>query len=383
MELNALHKRLKNKLEKRKQENTFRSLIVPGPEMVDFSSNDYLGLARNQELAASVKKEFEKLPVSNGSGGSRLLSGNSTLAEALEDQMKDFFDSEATLLFNSGYSANQALLSTLPQKGDTILYDELSHACIKEGARLSLAKRFSFRHNDADHLEQKLQKSEGEVFVVVESVYSMDGDVAPLKEISSLCEKYKAALVVDEAHSTGIYGGGSGLICELGLQKSVFARIHTFGKGIGSHGACIAGSTIIRDYLINFARPFIYTTALPQHSVVSLLETFRYLKAHPELPLLLQEKITLFNQLKQEYLLEVLPSGVQIYSNSPIQAIVCPGSKAVQELAIGVQKGGFQVRPILAPTVPLGKERLRICLHTYNSNEEIESLIDVLTQLLK
>ena len=382
MEISALEKRLANKIKKRFQENTLRTLVVWPEEYWDFSSNDYLGLARNEELARLVEETYRAMPVSNGSGGSRLLSGNSTLAEELELQMAVFFRSEASLLFNSGYVANQGLVSTLPQKGDTLLYDELSHACIKEGARLSLARRFSFRHNDLDHLEQRLKQAEGQAFVVVESVYSMDGDAAPLTEMCRLCENFGAALIVDEAHSTGIYGGGSGLVCELGLQDKVFARVHTFGKGMGSHGACVAGSKLLREYLINFSRPFIYTTALPQHTLVSLKITFDYLQSHPELISALKEKVDYFNLLKGRQLMHLLSEGSQIHSNSPIQAIVYPGIENIKKLGQAVQQKGFLIRPIISPTVPAGKERLRICLHVFNSKEEIEGLINALNQIV-
>lgn len=381
--MNSISERLAHSLEKRKQANSFRMLQPAEQGRVDFSSNDYLGLARNQELATLIKNAYAGLPVSLGSGGSRLLSGNSPLAEALEQQMARFFKADASLLFNSGYAANLALLSALPQKGDTILYDELAHACIKDGARLSLARRYTFRHNDPESLRQRMQKATGSIFVVVESVYSMDGDAAPLRELAGLCREFGAALIVDEAHSTGIYGGGSGLVNELALQEDIFARVHTFGKAMGQHGACVTGTSLLKDYLINFARPFIYTTALPQHSLVSLQEAFGYLEGNPGLPVLLMERVSLFKELRQQHLIPLLPAAFQVESNSPIQALVFPGNEAVKKLAAAVQAKGFGVKPILSPTVPLGKERLRVCLHTYNSEEEIKGLVEILVKNLK
>lgn len=383
MEVYALEKRLLNKLSQRKEENAYRTLIVSDEGAVDFSSNDYLGLARNKALAQLVKQEYDIMPVKNGSGGSRLLGGNSASAEELELLMAAFFHAPATLLFNSGYAANQALLSAVPQKGDTILVDELSHASIKEGIRLSQAKRFSFRHNDISHLEHRLKQAQGQAFVVVESIYSMDGDAAPLADICTVCEKYGAAMIVDEAHSTGIYGKGSGLVCELGLQEKVFARVYTFGKGMGCHGACIAGSAALKNYLINFARPFIYTTALPQHTVVSLKMAFLYLQQHPELTEQIHGKVHLFNKLKSLHLNKLLPSHIQVHSNSPLQAIVYPGAKEIKRLALEMEERGFPLRPIYAPTVPAGKERLRISLHVHNSDNEIEDLVITLAQCLK
>lgn len=380
--MQKLYKRIEEQLEKRKAAGFFRSLSAGQSGGVDFSSNDYLGLAKSKALAEVVQDGLVALPVSNGSGGSRLLSGNSKLAEALEIQMASFFRAEACLLFNSGYSANLGILSALPQKNDTVLYDELAHASIKDGVRLSLAKRYSFKHNNADSLRRYLEKSSGQAFVVVESVYSMDGDMAPLQEFTVLCKEFGAALLVDEAHSTGIYGQGSGLVCELGLEQEVFARIHTFGKAVGCHGACVAGSQTLKEYLINFARPFIYTTALPMHTLLNLEAAFNYIGHHPELAPLLQKKISFFKKLKHEHLEPLLVKEVQLESNSPIQPIVVPGNEAVRSLAKALREQGFDLKAVLAPTVPKGKERLRICLHVYNTEEEIEDLIKAIAQNL-
>ena len=374
--------RLSESLDRRKKEGTLRRMRIAGNE-VDFSSNDYLGLARNRTLAEDIAWHYSQLNSANGSGGSRLITGNSQLAEQLEKELAAFFRMEASLLFNSGYSANLGLLSSLPKKGDTILYDELAHACIKDGARLSLAQRFSFKHNNVQSLETRLKKASGAIFVAVEAVYSMDGDEAPLQEMAAVCKAYGAALVVDEAHSTGIYGGGRGLVCELGLQESVFATINTFGKAIGHHGACISGSASLREYLVNFARPFIYTTAPPPHSLLSLQRSFLYLQEHPELIGQLKENIDFFLELKKERLAHLLPEGLQIESRSPVQAIVWPGIESLRRLTMKIQEQGFDVRPIIAPTVPEGRERLRICLHVFNTKEEISALVEVLAKAIQ
>ena len=349
---------------------------------MDFSSNDYLGLAKSREVAELVRNALSAMPVSNGSGGSRLLSGNSSLAEALENQMAVFFRAEACLLFNSGYNANLAVLSALPQKGDTVLYDELAHASLKDGVRLSHAQRYSFKHNSVDSLRRYLGKASGQVFVVIESVYSMDGDMAPLQEFAALCKEFGAALIVDEAHSTGIYGQGCGLVCELGLEEEVFARVHTFGKAVGCHGACVAGSQQLKEYLINFARPFIYTTALPMHTLLNLQFAFEYIGRNLRLSQLLQKRISYFKKLRHQYLEPLLVEEVQLESDSPIQPIVVPGNEAVRRLAQALRDKGFDLKAVLAPTVPKGKERLRICLHVYNSEKEIEALIKAIAQYL-
>lgn len=375
-----LIQKLQQKLLDRAENNSLRKLTV-SKGMVDFFSNDYLGLARSKELSEIIFKECETLKGnSNGSTGSRLLSGNTDYVLKIEEELAVLFRAEKTLLMNSGYNANLAVLSSLPQKGDTIIYDELVHTSIKDGYRLSFASRFPFKHNDLQDMEAKLQKGKGDLFVVVESIYSMDGDAAPLKEMVALCERYGAYLIVDEAHSTGIMGtNGSGMACELEIEQKIFARIYTFGKGMGIHGACVAGSRILIDYLVNYARPFIYTTALPAHSQASVKMAFRYLNDHPELATTLANKIQQFKQGLPE---KIIQSGRYIESNSPIQVIMTPGNTEVKGLAAHLQAKKLDIRPILSPTVKEGEERLRICLHIYNTDEELALLHQSLNEVL-
>src|SRR5258708_29865889 len=250
---------LQRLLNSKKETDSFRQLkIVHG--LIDFSSNDYLGLAKSRELFEIIQREIERIATPyNGATGSRLLSGNSELAERLEAKLAAIFHAQRTLLFNSGYTANLAVLSSLPQRGDTIIYDELAHACIKDGARLSLASRFSFKHNDLNDLEEKIKRSKGNIFIAVESIYSMDGDECPLEELTTLAEKYNAILILDEAHSTGSYGeNGSGLAVQKKLEGKIAVRVYTFGKAIGVHGACVAGGGTFVNYLLQFTRPFYY-----------------------------------------------------------------------------------------------------------------------------
>jgi 8-amino-7-oxononanoate synthase len=372
--------KLQQKLIERAENNSLRKLTTSNG-MVDFFSNDYLGLARSTALAESIRTAYEIQKGNlNGSTGSRLLSGNSAYALNLEEELAFLFKSEKTVLMNSGYNANTSLLSALPQKGDTIIYDELIHASLKDGYRLSFASRFPFKHNDLEDLEAKLKKGKGDLFVVIESIYSMDGDAAPLKEIVNICEKYGAHIILDEAHSTGTCGEhGSGLACALGVEQKIFARVYTFGKGMGIHGACVAGSKILIDYLINFARPFIYTTALPIHSVVSVRCAFFYLKEKPELAVHLAEKINGFKNSLPE---KIFDSGRYIESNSPIQVVKIAGNAEVKKVAAELQSKKLDIRPILSPTVREGEERLRICLHSYNTKEELELLYQSLNELV-
>lgn len=357
---------LQNKLNERKIQNAFRTLRLPEGK-VDFCSNDYLGLA--SKLSAG-----DKLPgtLQHGSTGSRLLAGNYPLIEETEKMIAHFHQSEAALFFNSGYAANTGLLSCVPQKGDVIIYDYLSHASIRDGIRLSFAQSYSFAHNDLQDLEKKLQfaadaNNKGNVFVVTESVFSMDGDIAPLNEIAALCENYKAHLIVDEAHATGVIGEkGEGLVQHLQLHIKVLARVHTFGKALGCHGAVIVGSRLLIDYLINFARSFIYTTSLPEISVAAIkksYELFPFMHAERNQ---LQQLVQQFQSAKLKY--EI------IKSNTPIQAVLIPGNDAVKTIADRLQQNKLDVRPILYPTVPKGSERLRVVLHSFNNSEELNLL---------
>ena len=359
-----LEKHLQNQLENRKINGGYRQLKTNKSKKIDFSSNDYLGLSKIEEIH-NKHLNF----IDNGATGSRLLSGNKEYHEELEVFLAKYFKSESALLFNSGYMANLGVLSSVPQKGDTVILDELSHICIKEGVRLSRANYFNFKHNNLHDLEKKLKKIEGgNIFVVVESAYSMDGDEAPLKEIVELAEQYNAYLIVDEAHSTGLYGEtGFGLCCDLALEEHIFARIYTFGKAVGVHGAAVAGSNILKEYLINYSRQFIYTTALPHHSVQVIQNALNYRENHPELWLGLQSKIGLFNTL--------LNSDInKLDSEHPVQGIILGDAKEAVNFATYLNNHGFDIRPILSPTVPKGKERVRICLHAFNSEEEITTL---------
>lgn len=366
----AYRDKILQKLEDRKSENSFRALVVRNG-LVDFFSNDYLGFARDKELHRAIldKSASYNLDVPNGSTGSRLLSGNSNLAEEVERYLAGFFQVEKTLLFNSGYNANVGVLSSLPQKGDTILYDELIHASLKDGARLSFADRISFRHNDLDDFEKKIKRAKGNIFVVLESIYSMDGDQVLLKEIVQLSKQFDACIIVDEAHSTGTCGDhGQGLVLAENLQNDVDIRIHTFGKAMGIHGACVAGEKILIDYLINFSRSFIYTTAFSPHAFFSVQAAFEKLYHSQSIINTLDKNIRLFSEGLKEY-------DAYIPSTSSIQVLKLGGNDRVKNLALNIQQQGFDVRPILSPTVKKGEERLRFCIHAFNTEAQVNDLL--------
>ncbi len=365
---------IQQKLQSRQQAGNYRKLR-PENGLIDFCSNDYLGFARSSQLAELIQDEIARYNsiIPNGSTGSRLISGNTEYAEDLEKWIADYHDAESGLLFNSGYDANLGLLSSLPQRHDTVIHDELAHASIIDGIRLSNATRYTFKHNHTDSLEQKLKAAKGLIYVVVESVYSMDGDQAPLAAISRLCKQYGAALIVDEAHALGVFGRG--LVNQLNLQHDVFARIITFGKALGAHGAVVLSSASVRDYLINFARSFIYTTAAPLHQLAAIKMGYAFLTNADALISDLYRKIELYRRLMDS-------SFPTAQSTSAIQTVIVGGNDATRDAAQILQRKGFDVRPILSPTVAPRTERLRICLHTYNTDEQIIQLTTLLKKYL-
>jgi len=355
---------LHKKITGRKAQNAYRQLRS-GVAGIDFCSNDYLGIVKNDLLHASPRR------YKSGSTGSRLLTGNYELIEDTERLIAGFHQAAAALIFNSGYDANTGILSCVPQRGDTVLYDYLSHASIRDGLRLGLAQSFSFLHNDIADLEKKLATAKGHVFVVTESVFSMDGDMAPLKEIAALCVQYKAYLIVDEAHATGVVGAkGEGLVQLLGLQQQCFARIHTFGKALGCHGAVVLGSHTLRDYLVNFCRAFIYTTALPPVSAAAIKSAYEIFPRLTNERSHLQNLVAIFQAAGIQY--------KKLQSTSPVQSVIIPGNEQVKAAAAVCRQNNLDVRAILYPTVPKESERLRIVLHSFNTTDDLNRLIQVL-----
>jgi len=361
-------------IEKRIADQSLRVLRLSDSK-IDFCSNDYLGFARSEQLERLIQEKLSTHPeYLVGSTGSRLITGHSALYEYLESAIAKFHHAESGLIFNSGYDANLGVFSSIPHREDTILYDQLVHASIRDGIRLSSAKAFSFLHNDLNNLEEKFKLARGQIFVAVESIYSMDGDAAPLNELVDLCERYNAHLIVDEAHATGIFGPrGEGRVVSLGLENRVFVRIHTFGKALGCHGAIVLGSQTLKTFLINFARSFIYTTALPPHSLIAIQCAYELLQKSPRLLKQLRQHIDVFKSN--------ISGSLQKYfinSDSAIQSCVVTGNQQVKQLAVYLQDHGFDIRPIMYPTVPRGKERIRICLHTFNKLSEILRLLQLL-----
>lgn len=371
---------LQNKLNIRKENNALRFLTI-SQNLIDFASNDYLGFSRNDEIYNKTHQFLvDKNLIQNGATGSRLLSGNHKLFQETEDYIAKFHQSQTALIFNSGYDANVGFFSTVPQRNDIILYDELCHASIRDGIQLSLAKSYKFSHNSLIDLEELLLKftsGENQIYIVTESIFSMDGDSPDIENLVALSEKYNALLVVDEAHALGVLGEkGEGLVQKLQLQDKIFARIMTFGKGLGCHGAAILGSNELKHYLINFCRSFIYTTALSPHAVGTILIAYQELNFAQGKIKKLKENSLYFDELCS------ILKGYES-NDSSIKSIVISGNSKVKEVALFLQNNGFDVKPILSPTVPEGQERLRFCLHSYNSRDEIKQALELLSNFKK
>ncbi|GMF19622.1 unnamed protein product [Phytophthora fragariaefolia] len=402
--MTRVDEKLGRALARRRDVGTLRALQLPdasAADAVDFYSNDYLGFARSQPLRQLVETRQAELRSQHehmlGATGSRLISGNSRFFMEVESDLAAFYNSEAALLFNSGYAANMGVMSCVPQAEDVILYDELVHNSCHEGIRLSRAKgrAVAFRHNDLDDLERKVQQyvapsSEKDVcvYVVVESLYSMDGDFAPLEAMAALCERMGAFLIVDEAHSTGVYGPqGSGIVRELGLEvkykNALACRVHTFGKAMGCHGAVVCGSQVLIDYLVNYARSFIYTTAFPFDQLVSVACVHEF-SASRAAEALRHHVIELVQYFKEKVSSNPsIPRDALLASDSPIQGVVFEGNHRVLMASQQMNAMGIRVIPIRSPTVPKGAERFRIVIHADNSRREVDLLVNALAAMFE
>ncbi len=380
--------KLLQKIEDRKHKKAFRTLPNPN-NLIDFASNDYLGFSKSASIFQETHDYLLKNNlIQNGATGSRLLSGNHQVYQETEAFIAQFHQAESALLFNSGYDANIGFFSSVCQKGDIILFDELSHASIRDGINMSHAKSIKFKHNDYRDLKRLIllfqdqllnSNSSNQIFIATESVFSMDGDCPNLEELVEIATEFDCYLIVDEAHALGVVGDlGKGLVQEMQLQNQIFARIITFGKGLGCHGAAILGSNDLREYLINFSRSFIYTTGLSPHAVANILIAYQHLNADKKTIDELKENIIHFNQEKN--ILSLKP--IFIRSKSAIQCAIIPGNEKVKNIALQIQHEGFDVKAILSPTVPEGQERLRFCLHSYNSKTEISQVLNLLMGLI-
>lgn len=354
-------------LKNRKQNGTLRTLETR-KDGVDFYSNDYLGLARNNEFQNLLVKTVQENPrLLTGSTGSRLISGNTETVTKTENFIAKVHQYELALLFPSGYNANLALFSALPGRHDTIIIDEKIHRSIHDACKMSNCRKLKFKHNDCDHLESILKRQKGKIYIAIESLYSMDGDIAPLPEIAELAERYNAGLIVDEAHAFGVFGYG--FVDQLELQRKVLATLVTYGKALGTHGAAILTNNLMKHYLVNFSSPFIYTTSSHDFLWMSIFKGYHFFNENRKLSTQLFENIKIFRNQNIK-----TPS----HENSPIQAIMIPDNEQLRRLKNTLSDNGFLAYAIFSPTVKEGTERLRICLHSFNKTEEIIGLTKVI-----
>jgi len=358
---------------------TFRrdgNIYFGDKEFIDFSSNDYLGLAGHPRLKELAKETIDLLGTS--SSASRLLSGDFEIHHRLEEEIAHFKNKESALIFNSGYQANIGILSALYAKSDVIFSDRLNHASIVDGIVLSRATSFRFRHNDLSHLECILEKERHKykkALIVTETVFSMDGDRASLRELVNLKDKYNCHIMVDEAHATGIFGQrGSGLVEEEGLADSIDLIMGTFSKALGSYGAYLAASKKIVDYLINTCRSFIYSTALPPAVIACSLAGIKLVAEEPNRRKSLLECSGFFrNELKKR--------GFAVRGDSHIVPLIIGENFKTMEFARRLQAKGYWVLPVRPPTVPQGQSRLRFSLTVYHHREILQELINEISSL--
>jgi 8-amino-7-oxononanoate synthase len=326
---------------------------LQAPHGIDLVSNDYLGLAEDPRLTAAMKAALETCGA--GSGGSRLLRGQRAAFERVEERLASFCVAESALLFVSGYSANVGLLQALVGAEDVVLSDERNHASLIDGLRLTKARRIIYPHLDLNAVDSALRlRRSGRAFVITESVFSMDGDLAPLAELADLAETHGALLIVDEAHATGLYGnGGSGRVEALRLRDRVLATVHTGGKALGSGGAWVAGPAFVRDLLINRARAFIFSTA-PLPALAAALEA--------ALDILAAEGWRCAEVHRKAALLRESLAAVQVATTgaAPIVPVIVGDNAAAMALESGLREAGFDSRAVRPPTVPVGTARLRV-----------------------
>jgi len=378
--------RIEEFLKTREENNLLRTLkpatsrgrglrFSDGREYIDLSSNDYLGFTTHPKLKQAAKEVVDKLGV--GSSASRLLSGDLDICHKLEEKIAQFKGKEKALIFNSGYHANVGIISAFCGRGDVIFSDKLNHASIIDGITLSRAKFFRFAHSDSNHLEQLLKKQRHkfkQALIITESVFSMDGDKPALGELVALKEKYNCKLIVDEAHATGIFGkNGSGVVEEQGLVEKIDLIIGTFSKALGSFGGYVACSKTLVDYLINTARSFIYSTALPPSIIAANLASLELVEEEP------QRRRDLINNA--DYFRKSLKDlGFKIKGSSQIVPLIISDNQKVIKISEELKRKGYWVLPIRPPTVPAGESRLRFSLTYDHSKEVLEKLIKDLCQ---
>ena len=368
-------------LQAREQQGTLRTLTplesrsggvasVGGREYIDFSSNDYLGLSRHPALIAAAQQALQGYGV--GAGASRLMSGDLTIHHQLECAIADFKGTEAALLFTSGYQANAGLLPALCSRHDVIYADALAHASLLDGAQLSRARLMRYPHNDMSRLEELLTATRDQfahALIVTESLFSMDGDLAPLEELVTLKEQYRCRLFVDEAHATGVFG--SGRVAQAGITSQVEFSMGTFSKALGGFGAYLACSALTRDYLVNAARNFIYTTALPPSIIAANLAAVHICTETPQRGTALLETASRFRAALRA-------QGWPNMGESQIVPVMVGENAAALQLAAAMQQRGFRVLAVRPPTVPEGQARVRFSLSVAHTPAQLQAATEAM-----
>lgn len=376
-------------LAKRRQQGNLRSLrplVRPlagdlhlagsSRPIIDFSSNDYLALSCHPQVITASRQFLEEHGA--GSGAARLMSGDLALHHRLEEEIARFKEQEAALLFGNGYMANTGVIPALMGRHDLIFSDKLNHASIVDGCILSGAKLFRFRHNDMEHLAQLLteKRGNGQALIVVESLYSMDGDKAPLAELVALKAKHDCLLLVDEAHATGVFGAtGAGVIEEAGVTGQVDLVMGTFGKALGSYGAYVAASRPWIDFLLNRARSFIYSTSLPPAVIGAGLGALQVVKDNPGLGQKLLARVAFFKKA-------LAAQNLEVESSTQIIPLMIGASEAAVELAAKLGEAGFFVTAVRPPTVPENTARLRFSVTLHQSEDDLASLANQVAALI-
>ena len=376
-------------LRARKEKSLLRSLrsiekawegkvLIRGKELLNFSSNDYLGLSSYPSLLEESRRMQELYGTS--SSASRLMSGDLSIHHLLEELVAEFKGKPAALTFGSGYLANVGIIPALCGKEDVIFSDQLNHTSIIDGVLLSGARRFPFRHNSPQHLSELLKEQRSKfkkALVVIETIYSMDGDRAAMKEIVDLKEEYDAILMVDEAHATGIFGpNGAGVVEEEGLIERVDIIMGTFGKALGSYGAYVAAGSKVISYLVNKARSLIYSTALPPSVVGANIASIKLIRDEPFRRRILLENAGYFGDLLKE-------RGFDVRGSSQIVPVVVGENKETIKVANRLQEEGIFALPIRYPTVPEGQARIRFSVTYHHSKETLQRVVEALEGALR
>ena len=345
----------------------------------DFSSNDYLGLSQSPELRQIALAALER-GVAIGSGGSRLLRGNDPEHEALESEAAAFFGAESAVYFPGGFTANAALFATLPQRGDLVVHDSLIHASAHDGMRSGRAKHVPFAHNNAQAASDAIQAwrkagATGRVWIAVESLYSMDGDQAPLADLKQIADRHDAFLVIDEAHATGVLGpDGRGLASDLEGRDNVIT-LHTCGKALGAQGGLLCGPKALRDFIVNFSRAFIFATAPSPLMAAVVRGVLALVRDQPQRRRKLSELVTVAN-------CELQARCGQPPSHSHILPVILGSNERAMAVAAALQHRGFDIRGIRPPTVPEGTARLRIALTLHNDAAVVSAMLEALAEML-